>query len=260
MSEAFTCGHASSPNWRDAAAQCLRQAGKGPRGANLGFLYVTDNFASELADMLAYFRTNTGIAHWSGTVGIGVIASSREYYDEPALAIMLCAFDDAHFRVFDELARSSGSRAPAAAFGRSACQLRDRARGSAQWSAAPTGRGSCGLHGKPVHCRWTDQFAARCRADRRPCRQRRTFRRAVFRRRRDIDAADAGLLAHRTAPYHHRQPAERHHFPRRARGPGCVQGRHRRAAAGDILAKRRQQLFAGLPIAGSATGITWCAT
>ncbi len=103
MSEAFTCGHASSPNWRDAAAQCLRQAGKGPRGANLGFLYVTDNFASELADILAYFRTNTGIAHWSGTVGIGVIAADREYYDEPAVAIMLCAFDDAHFRVFANL-------------------------------------------------------------------------------------------------------------------------------------------------------------
>ena len=23
----FSCGHASSPNWRDAAAQCLQQAG-----------------------------------------------------------------------------------------------------------------------------------------------------------------------------------------------------------------------------------------
>ena len=84
-SEAFTCGHASSPNWRDAAAQCLRQAGKGPAGANLGFLYVTDNFAGEVADLVAYFRTNTGILHWSGTVGMGVIATGREYYDEPAV-------------------------------------------------------------------------------------------------------------------------------------------------------------------------------
>jgi len=76
MSEAFTCGHAASPNWRDAAAQCLRQAGRGPAGANLGFLYVTDNFAGEVTDLVAYFRTNTGILHWSGTVGMIATAGS----------------------------------------------------------------------------------------------------------------------------------------------------------------------------------------
>jgi small ligand-binding sensory domain FIST len=102
----FSCGHASSPNWRDAAAQCLRQAGKGPPGANLGFLYITDNFAREVADMVAYFRSNTGILHWSGTVGMGVFATGREYYDEPAVAIMLCAFEEGSFRVF------SGLRSP----------------------------------------------------------------------------------------------------------------------------------------------------
>ncbi|MGQ0578451.1 MAG: FIST signal transduction protein [Betaproteobacteria bacterium] len=106
MTQTFSCGHASSPNWRDAAAQCLQQAGKGPAGANLGFLYVTDNFAGEVAEVLAYFRTNTGILHWTGTVGMGVVGSGHEYYDEPALAIMLCAFEDASFRVF------SGVRAP----------------------------------------------------------------------------------------------------------------------------------------------------
>jgi len=102
----FSCGHATSPNWRDAAAQCLQQAGKGPPGANLGFLYITDNFAGEVADMVAYFRGNTGILHWSGAVGMGVFATGREYYDEPALAIMLCAFEEGSFRVF------SGLRSP----------------------------------------------------------------------------------------------------------------------------------------------------
>ncbi len=56
--------------------------------------------------MVAYFRANTGILHWSGTVGIGVFACGREYYDEPAVAIMLCAFDVGSFRVF------SGLRSP----------------------------------------------------------------------------------------------------------------------------------------------------
>ena len=104
--EPFTCGHASSPNWRDAAAQCLQQAGRGPPGANLGFLYITDNFAGEVADMVAYFRSNTGIVHWSGTVGMGVFATGREYYDEPAVAVMLCTFEGGSFRVF------SGVRSP----------------------------------------------------------------------------------------------------------------------------------------------------
>ncbi len=106
MSQEFTYGHASSPNWRDAAAQCLQQAGRGPAGANLGFLYLTDNFAGDVAEILAHFRTNTGILHWTGTLGVGVFATGREYYDEPALSIMLCAFQEDSFRVF------SGVRAP----------------------------------------------------------------------------------------------------------------------------------------------------
>lgn len=106
MTERFTCGHASSPNWRDAAAQCLRQAGHGPTGANLGLLYLTDSFAADANEILGYFRANTGILHWAGTIGMGVVATGREYYDEPAIAIMLCAFAPDSFRVF------SGVRAP----------------------------------------------------------------------------------------------------------------------------------------------------
>lgn len=106
MKQSFTCGHASSPNWRDAAAQCLQQAGRGPAGANLGFVYLTDNFAGEVAEILAYLRTNTGILHWTGTLGMGVFATGREYYDEPAVAIMLGAFPEDGFRVF------SGLRSP----------------------------------------------------------------------------------------------------------------------------------------------------
>lgn len=106
MTESFTCGHATSSNWRDAAAQCLQQAGRGPTAANLGFLYLTDNFADDVADIIAYFQTCTGILHWTGTLGMGVVATGREYFDEPAIAVLLCAFEPDSFRVF------SGVRAP----------------------------------------------------------------------------------------------------------------------------------------------------
>ena len=106
MSEPFAHGCAASPNWRDAAAQCLAQTGKGPADANLGFVYVTDSLASELGDILDFLRINTGILHWVGTVGMGVCATGQEFYDRSALAIMLCAFEPGSFRVF------SGLRAP----------------------------------------------------------------------------------------------------------------------------------------------------
>lgn len=106
MTESFTHGCAASPNWRDAAAQCLAQAGRGPHGANLGFLYLTDSLASQAGEILDYFRQNTGVLHWVGTVGMGICATGREFYDRPALAVMLCAFEPGAFRVF------SGLRAP----------------------------------------------------------------------------------------------------------------------------------------------------
>jgi small ligand-binding sensory domain FIST len=99
-SEPFACGCAASPNWRDAANACLAQLGKGPHGANLGFLYLTDSLASEARPILEFFRQNTGVLHWVGTVGMGICATGREFYDRPALAVMLCAFADDSFRVF----------------------------------------------------------------------------------------------------------------------------------------------------------------
>jgi small ligand-binding sensory domain FIST len=107
MAETFTYGCAASANWRDAARECLAQAGKGPAGTSLGFVYLTDSLASQAREILAYLRQNTGVLHWIGTVGMGICATGREFYERPALAIMLCAFDPAAFRVF------SGLRAPA---------------------------------------------------------------------------------------------------------------------------------------------------
>jgi small ligand-binding sensory domain FIST len=50
-----------------------------------------------------FLRRRTGIAHWVGTVGLGICATGREYLDEPALAVMCCSFDDSAFRVLPAL-------------------------------------------------------------------------------------------------------------------------------------------------------------
>ena len=106
QSQSFAYGCAASPNWRDAARECLTQLGSVAEGSNLGFVYITDSIASEARDILDYLRVNTGVYHWIGTVGMGVCASGREYYDRPAMAIMVCSFEPGSFQVF------SGLRSP----------------------------------------------------------------------------------------------------------------------------------------------------
>ena len=95
----FALGHAACADWQEAARRCLAQIGDAPR-ANLGFLYVTDHFAGDLEAILSYLKDETGVEEWVGSVGIGICATGREYFDEPALAVMLATFPAQNFRVF----------------------------------------------------------------------------------------------------------------------------------------------------------------
>lgn len=99
----FRYGHASAPDWRDAARACLAQLG--PDEASLGFLYLTDVLADHAGDILAWFREETGIGHWTGAVGVGVCAAGQEYLDEPAIAVMVADFEPGTFRVFSGISR-----------------------------------------------------------------------------------------------------------------------------------------------------------
>ncbi len=117
MSVPFKYAHAAASTWREAAAACLDQIGEVPATATLGFLYVADAFADELGAILAFFKDATGIAHWTGSVGVGVCATGREYLDEPAMAAMLGEFDPADFEVLPLLRSLSDIEAhPAAGY------------------------------------------------------------------------------------------------------------------------------------------------
>jgi small ligand-binding sensory domain FIST len=120
---AFTVGHASAGRWQDAARKCVQALNPRPPGANLGFLYFTDHFAAEAGEILDYLKAATGIVHWTGSVGVGVLAGGVEYFDEPALVVMLAALPQDGFRVFSGKARPpmlgelTASGATAAHFG-----------------------------------------------------------------------------------------------------------------------------------------------
>ncbi len=98
MTPVFRFAHAAGADWQAAANACLAQLAGPP--ASLGFLYVTDRLADHVGDILEFFRQRTGVAHWVGTVGIGICASGREYLDEPALAVMIGEFAPDSFQVF----------------------------------------------------------------------------------------------------------------------------------------------------------------
>lgn len=103
MTRAFKFAHAAHADWTEAAQACMSQLGAIPSAATLGFLYVSDAFAGELDAVLAFFRSATGLANWTGSVGVGVCATGVEYLEEPAMAVMLGEFDRSDFSMLPVL-------------------------------------------------------------------------------------------------------------------------------------------------------------
>ncbi|MCU0841450.1 MAG: FIST C-terminal domain-containing protein [Thiobacillaceae bacterium] len=89
--------------WQDATRECLDALLPLTGPATLGFVYATDAFADHFAQILARLREETGVPHWVGTVGVGIVATGRELLDQPALAVMLADLPEASFRVLPNL-------------------------------------------------------------------------------------------------------------------------------------------------------------
>ena len=107
----FPYGHATHPQWRMAAGLVLAQlraqmALHGyARSPTLALLYITDHYAAQAQDILDHLSAELPeITDWSGTVGIGIASNNVEYFDEPALAVMLCELPTDQYRVFSGVA------------------------------------------------------------------------------------------------------------------------------------------------------------
>ena len=103
----FAVGHASASDWRGAVEACAERLEQ-PPGANLGFVYVTDELAADMGEITDFLVRHTGVAEWVGTTGIGICATGREYFGQPAVAAMAGRFPEGSFSVF---ARFDGDRA-----------------------------------------------------------------------------------------------------------------------------------------------------
>ena len=107
----FPSGHATHPQWRMAAGLVLAQLRAQmalpdyARSPTLGLLYITDHYAEDAQEILDHLGAELPeITDWSGTVGIGVSANNAEYFDEPALSVMLCQLPSDQYRVFSGVA------------------------------------------------------------------------------------------------------------------------------------------------------------
>ena len=98
MMQRFLLGHSSNQAPRQLVKDCLEQVGQVPDSANFGFIYATCTLIPKLGVILDTLHQRTGITHWSGCAGLGVSATGREYYDQPALTILLAEFPDTMFR------------------------------------------------------------------------------------------------------------------------------------------------------------------
>ena len=107
----FPYGHATHPQWQMAAGLVLAQLRAHlalPEYANappLGLLYITDAYAHDAQDILDYLSAELPeVTDWAGTVGVGIAANNVEYFDEPAMCVMLCDVSSEHFKVFSGVA------------------------------------------------------------------------------------------------------------------------------------------------------------
>jgi len=105
---AFAHAHATHPDAHMALALAAAQleAQRSPHGSSsglrptLGWIYLTEAYAPQAAALLAELQLRWPGVAWVGASGVGVCAAGVEYFDEPALALMLAELPREQFRVF----------------------------------------------------------------------------------------------------------------------------------------------------------------
>ncbi len=108
----FVHAHATHPDWQMALALAAAQIDAKRSDASnthiteptLGWVYFSDHYAAHADALLAELQQRWPSVSWVGASGIGICANGVEYFDEPALALMLGDIPREHFAVY------SGSR------------------------------------------------------------------------------------------------------------------------------------------------------
>jgi small ligand-binding sensory domain FIST len=85
----FIALHARGAEIDALPERCLQQLGSARNEVTLGFLYATPACVEQLPRLLDKLRSCLPGVHWLGSVGEGVCATAQEYYDGPAVSMLL---------------------------------------------------------------------------------------------------------------------------------------------------------------------------
>ncbi len=102
----FLHGHATHPDpsmaLALAAAQvdAQRQVAGAAAQPTLGWLYLTEACAARADALLGDVRARWPGVQWVGATGVGIAANGAEYFDEPAVSLLLADIPRTQFRVF----------------------------------------------------------------------------------------------------------------------------------------------------------------
>lgn len=84
----------------DAQRASLSPPADAPGDFTLGLVYITDHYAPQADALLAELRQRWPRVSWAGGVGVGVAVSGVEYFDEPALVLMLADLPPGSFELY----------------------------------------------------------------------------------------------------------------------------------------------------------------
>jgi hypothetical protein len=169
----------------------------------LGLLYVTDHYAPYAREILDHLGAELPeVTDWAGTVGVGIAANNVEYFDEPAMAVMLCDLPTDQYRVFSGVAPLGLGFEAQTGLVHADPETPDLAELIAEMAArTDTGYLFGGLASSRSR---TVQFAAGGNGNiRGQGLQRRALRRGLWRRRAPDLARDPGVSADRPRAHHH---------------------------------------------------------
>jgi small ligand-binding sensory domain FIST len=97
---AFASALVVDPDWKNGVTSVLAELGE-LGNADLGFVYIADPLSAHAEAIVASLRERTKVAHWIGSIGLGVSGRGRVEFDTPALSVMVGSFGSECFRVFD---------------------------------------------------------------------------------------------------------------------------------------------------------------
>lgn len=101
-SPAFASAVGRGADWSAAAKDCLDNLTLVP-AANFGVLYVSDHLADQMGSITTLLRGVTGIGDWVGTVGLGVVGTSVEIFDQPAISVLIGRLPEGSVQVLGPL-------------------------------------------------------------------------------------------------------------------------------------------------------------